>query len=146
MGAFTAGALFPKLIFFVLGLGSAALLATSVLTNRQPLTRALQQFQGYAVEVRLWGALPPGSSGPLVLTAVNALGAGAHVFFSVESGASMHLKVAQPRDPHLGSAVIIGSAKYVQWNGEKIPRVGIAPAVSVSLAEAPVRERPGNKR
>lgn len=145
LAAFAAGAVFPKLIFFVLAAGSAVLLATSLFTSRRPLTRALQQFQSRAVEVRLWGVPPPGAPGPLILTAVNALGAGAHVFFSLGGGASMHLKVAQPQDPTLAStAVVIRTARYVQWNGQKIPRVGSAPAVSIALTEAAVRERPGS--
>jgi hypothetical protein len=145
IGAFAVGALFPKLIFFVLGVGSAVLLAASHFTSRRPLTRALQQFQGRVVDVRLWGAPPPGSPGALTLTAVNTLGAGIHVFCSLEGGASMHLKVAQPRDSALGSgAVAIRAARYVQWNGQKVPSVGSAPAVSIALTEASVRERPGS--
>lgn len=145
IGAFSVGALFPKVIFFVLGIGSAVLLATSLLTSRRPLTRELQQLQGHVVNVRLWGASPPGSPGVLTLTAVNALGAGAHLFFSIEGCASMHLKVAQPQDPHFGSGtVVIPAARYVQWNGRKIPPVNGAPAVSIELTEPPVREQPGS--
>lgn len=136
LGAFTAGALYPKVIFFVLALGAVALLATSVLTSRWPFTRALQQFEGRPVVIHLWGALPPGLSGAPILTAVNALGAGAHAFFSAEGVASMHLKIAQPRDLRLGPGrVVIASARYVQWNGQKIPRMGGAQAVSIELIE-----------
>ena len=146
IGAFAAGALFPKAIFFVLGIGAAVLLATSLLTSRRPLTRALQQFQGHVVNVRLWGVSPPGSSGALTVTAVNALGAGAHVFFSLEGRPSMHLKIAQPQDPKLGAGtVVIPAARYVQWNGQKLPRAHGAAAVSIELIEAPVRERPGSE-
>lgn len=144
ISAFAAGALSPKFIFFVLALGSGALLATSLYTSRRPLTRALLRFKDHPVEVRLCGAPRPGPSGALVLTAVNALGAGVHVFFSVAGGASIHLKVAQPRDPTVGSdTIVIGAAKYVQWNGKKISGVGTAPAVLIALSDAPVRERPG---
>lgn len=145
IGAFTTGALHPEAVFFVLALGALALLVTSLLTGRWPFTRALQQFQGRPVVLRLWGAPPPGAGGAPILTAVNALGAGAHAFFSVEGGASMHLKIAQPRDLHVesGSAVIT-SAKYVQWNGQKIPRAGGAPAVSIKLLEPTTGELPGS--
>lgn len=132
IGAFTTSALYPRLIFFVVGLGAVALLATTLLTSRWPVTRALQQFQGHSVAVRLWGSPPPVPSGALVLTAVNALGAGAHVFFSVEGGVAMHLKIAQPKELHLAPGrLVIGSAKYVQWNGQRIPRLAGATAVSI---------------
>ena len=138
LGAFTAGALFRNWGFFLLGLGPAVLLATSLLTSRRPLTRALQQFQNRAVEVRLWGALPPGVSGALVLTEVNTLGAGVHLFFSVEGGADMHLKIAQPRNPTLEFASVrIQAARYVQWNGYKIR--GVDGTQAVSIAAAPAR-------
>lgn len=140
--ACTAGALYSNVIFFAVALGAAALLATSVLTSRWPFTRALQQLQGHSVAVQLWGAPPPGSSGALVLTAVNALGAGAHAFFSNEGGASMHLKVAQPQGLRAASGgVVIASAKYVQWNGQKVPSTGSAPAVSITLMEPADRGR-----
>jgi hypothetical protein len=143
IGAFTTGALYSRLLFFVVGLGAVALLATSILTSRWPVTRALQQFQGHSVAVRLWGSPPPGPAGALVLTAVNALGAGAHVFFSDEGGAAMHLKIAQPKDLHLASGrFVIGSAKYVQWNGRKIPRLASATAVSIERVDTSGGERP----
>jgi hypothetical protein len=93
------------------------------------------------VEVRLWGAPPPELSGAtFILESVNALGAGAHIFFNVEGVGSMHLKVAQPQDPHLtADSVVIGSARYVQWNGKRLPRIGSAPAVVIALADASVR-------
>ena len=139
VGALAAGALYSKPVFFLLGFGAAVLLATSLLTSRRPLTRALLQFQNRVVEVRLWGAPPPGSPCALVLTAVNALGPGAHLFFSIEGGgASMHLKIAQPQNPILGpTAITVEAAKYVQWNGRKIPRVDGAPAVSIAVVEVP---------
>ena len=139
VGAFAAGALYSKPVFFLVGFGAAVLLTTSFLTSRRPLTRALQQFQNRTVEVRLWGAPPPGPPSALVLAAVNALGAGIHVFCSMEGGgASMHLKIAQPQNPTLGpTTVIVEAAKYVQWNGRKIPRVDGAPAVSIAVVEVP---------
>jgi hypothetical protein len=66
--------------------------------------------------------------------AISALTAGAHVFFAGEGGASMHLKIAQPRDLRVGSgSVIITAARYVQWNGQKIAGTATAPAVSITL-------------
>jgi hypothetical protein len=131
VGALIAGVLYPRAIFFVVAVGAVVLLATSLLTSRRPLTRALQTFQGRVVDVRLWGAPPPGSSSRLTVTAVNALGAGFHVFF-----ASVHLKVAQPNDARIeAGSVVIGSARYVQWNGRKVPPVGGAPAFSITLTE-----------
>ena len=144
VGAFVAVALSPNPIFLLVALCSGALLATSLYTSRRPLTRALLRFRNHPVEVRLRGAPPPDPSGVLVLTAVNALGAGVHVFFRNAEGTPMHLKVAQPRDPTLGSAhVVIAAAKYVQWNGKKISGAGTTPAVSLALIEGSVRERPG---
>ena len=141
IGALAAGVLTSQLIFPLVALGAGILLGTSLSTSRRPLTHAIDHFRNRAVEVRLWGAPPPDLSGAtLVLTSVNALGAGAHLFFSVQGGGSVHLKVAQPRDASLApKCVIIGSARYVQWNGKRLPHVGSAPAVAIALSEASVR-------
>src|SRR5450755_2637680 len=143
IGALATGALTALPIFFVVALGAGVLLGTSLSTSRRPLTHALERFRDRAVEVRLWGAPPPNLSGPtLVLTAVNSIGAGAHVFFKLHGSRPMHLKVAQPRDPSLTvDSVVIGSARYVQWNGKRLPRVGSAPAVAIALCEAPMSGR-----
>ena len=140
IGGLAAGALTSRPIFFLVALGAATLLGTSLSTSRRPLTRALDGFRHHAVEVRLWGVPPPDLVGAtLVVTAVNALGAGAHVFFDVQGGGSRHLKVAQPKESILGvDRVVIGGAKYVQWNGERVPRAGGAPAVTITLCDAPV--------
>jgi len=140
IGALAAGVLTSQLIFLLVALGACVLLGTSLSTSRRPLTHAIDHFRNHAVEVRLWGAPPPGLSGAtLVLTSVNPLGVGAHVFFNVQGGGSMHLKVAQPQDPRIApSCVIIGSAKYVQLNGKRLPHVGSAPAVAITLSEASV--------
>jgi hypothetical protein len=137
VGALAAGVLTSKVIFFVVALGAAALLGTSLSTSRQPLTRAIGSLRDHAVEVRLWGAPPPGLSGAtVVVTSVNALGAGFHVFFRGSIGGSLHLKVAQPRDHTLAPGrVVVGSARYVQWNGKKLSRAESAPAVVISLSE-----------
>lgn len=145
IGALTAGVLASQLIFYLLALMAGFLLATSLSTTRNPLTQALHRFRGFAVEVRVWGALPPLPSGAtLVLTSVDRLGAGAHLFFQVSGAGSIHLKVAQPRNAQLApTTVVVGSAKYVQWNGKKLPVFCGTPALSVALCEASVRERPG---
>src|SRR5258706_4348080 len=144
VGALAAGVLTSRVIFFVVGLGAGALLGTSLSTSRRPLTRALDGFRDHAVEVRLSGAPPPDlSDATLVVTSVNGLGAGAHVFFRRHDGGSLHLKVAQPQDHSLGpSRVVVGSARYVQWNGKKLPRAGSAPAVVITLSETAVGGRP----
>jgi hypothetical protein len=146
IGSLAASVLTSQLIFFLVALGAGVLLGMSLSTSRRPLTHAIDRFQNHAVEVRLWGAPPPDLSGAtLVLTSVNALGAGAHVFFNVRGGVPMHLKVAQPQDPSLApNCVVIGSAKYVQWNGKRLPRVGSAPAVAIALSEASLRIRQGS--
>jgi len=143
IGALAAGVFTSQLIFFVVALGAGVLLGTSLSTSRRSLTHAIERFQNHAVEVRLWGAPPPDLSGAtLVLTSVNALGAGAHVFFGDQAGGRVHLKVAQPQDPSLApDRVVIGSARYVQWNGKRLSRVDSAPAVSIALSEASARER-----
>lgn len=133
IGAIATGVLTSKLIFVVLALGAGVLLATSLATGRRPLTRAIQRFRNHPVEVRIWGAPPPASSGDTLLVSdVNAIGAGVHVFFSAEGRAPIHLKVAQPTDSSVTSdSVVIGAARYVQWNGKKILRAGNAPAVAI---------------
>lgn len=141
IAALAAGVLTSQFIFFGVALGAGILLATSLSTSWRPLTHALESFRNRAVEVRFWGARPFGlPDSALVLTSVNAIGAGVHVFFNVQGARrSMHLKVAQPKDPGLAPAsVTIGSARYVQWNGKRIPRAGGAPAVVIALSEAAV--------
>jgi hypothetical protein len=73
---------------------------------------------------------------PLVVTSGNVLGAGVHVFVRLYDGRSLHLKVAQPQNHSLASdRVVVGSARYVQWNGKRLPRAGSAPAVVIALSE-----------
>ena len=139
------GLLTRQPIFYLLAFGAGVLLVTTLSTSRQPLTRALLRFRGSQVDVRLWGAppsLPPNTS--LVLTSVNALGPGFHLFFRVAGGTSCHLKIAQPCAAQFSpSTVIVGTARYVQWNGKRLPVTPGVPALSVACAEAPVTERPG---
>jgi hypothetical protein len=143
-----AGALavrFQQPILFVVALGSVVLLATSLATQRLPLPRALARFRNHAVRVCLWGDEPPGSADTtLILSSVNVLGAGTHVFFLSSGGTSMHLKIAQPR----GSAfaperVTVTAARYVQWNSTKLKRNENRAAVLVTLIGSP-EEQPRN--
>lgn len=133
-------------MFFVVTLGAAVLLGTSLGTSRRPLTHALEGFRNRVVEVRLWGAPPPDLPGAtLILRSVNALGAGAHVFFDAQGSGSTHLKIAQPQDTRLAQDnVVIGSARYVQWNGKRLPPVGGAPAVAIAVSVKPVDGHPGS--
>jgi hypothetical protein len=141
ISALTAAALTSQLIFYLVALMAGFLLATSLSTTLIPLTRALNRFRGCAVEVRVWGAMPPLPPGTtLVLTSVNVLGPGFHVFFQASGGGSIHLKVAQPTNAQIApNAVVVGSARYVQWGGKKLPAIGGMPAVSVSLSNAAVK-------
>jgi hypothetical protein len=138
IAALATGVLTSRVIFFVVALGAGVLLGTSLSTSRRPLTQALQRFHNQAVEVQFWGVPPSGlPGGPLVLTSVNALGAGVHLFFDAPGGGHLHLKVAQPSDPGIASAsVTIGSARYVQWNGTRVQRGSGAPAVTIALSQA----------
>ena len=138
IGALAAGVVTSQFIFIVVALGALVLLVTSLATSRQPFTKACLRFRDQAVAVRVWGVPPPTPPGTtLILKSVNALGAGAHLFFDAGGGVSMHLKVAQPRHPTLTpDTVIVGSARYVQWNGKKLPRVGSAPALSIASSDA----------
>ncbi len=145
-GAVIVGVLTSQLIFYVVALMAGFLLATSLTTSRIPVTRALLRFRNCPVEVRVWGAPPPLVSGaPLVLTSANVLGPGFHVFFRASGGASMHLKVAQPSGIQIApEAVVVTSARYVQWQMNKLPAMRGAPAVSIALTNATSRERPGS--
>jgi hypothetical protein len=136
IAALTMGVVTSRFIFFVVALGAAVLLATSLSTSRRPLTRALGIFKNQPVEVRLWGALPPSVAGArLVLTSVNAIGVGVHLFFDVQGHRPIHLKGAQPQDPGFApDRVTVGSARYVQWNGKRLPHGHGAPALTIALS------------
>ena len=134
----TVGAVTARPILFVVTAISLFLLTTSLLASRLPLTRALGRFRNQVVEVRLWGGLPPGSgNGTFVVTDVNIISAGAHVFFTTSDGRGMHLKVAQPRAATLTpDEVVIAAARYVQWNRTRVkPMPGVA-AVAIALSGA----------
>ena len=125
-------------IFFVLAPLPVLFLSTSLATSRLPLTRALGNFRDQVVEVRLWGGPPPDTSETtLVLSSVNVIGLGVHLFFAASDGASLHLKVAQPRDATLTPEhVTITAARYVQWNATRLRASDTLPAVSITLADS----------
>ncbi len=131
----TAGIITSRFVLVMVGIVSAFLLTTSLAGAFQPLTKALLGFRGRAVDVTLWGAPPPVPEGTeLVLTSVNVLSAGLHVFFEARGQGSVHLKVAQPRNPEVQpGAIAIASAKYVQWESRKVPPAPGAAAVSIAL-------------
>jgi hypothetical protein len=134
IAALAAGFLTGHLIFYVVALGAGVLLSTSLSTRRMPITQTLLRFVGSEVDVRIWGTSPQPDGDPLVITSVNALGAGFHVFFRDTAGTSIHLKVAQPRDAQLASDMVtVGNARYVQWNVKKISAVDGAAALTVAL-------------
>ena len=138
LSALIAGVLTSQVIFYLAALMAAFLLAGSLGTTRNPLAQTLLGFRSCVVEVRVWGAPAPLPSGAtLVLISVNVLGAGVHVFFQSSAGSSIHLKVAQPKGVQLAPrAAVVGSARYVQWNGKKLPVINGAPAVSIAISEA----------
>ena len=75
LGVFTG-----RPVLFVVAAGAIVLLATSLATARLPLTRSLSTLRGQKVDVLLWGAPPPEAPAGLVLTSVNTIGPGVHVF------------------------------------------------------------------
>lgn len=140
----TIGAITSQPVFFLVAVMAAALLASNVAATRRPLIRALGRFRSQRVQVLVWGSPPPDLSDTiLVLTSVNVIGAGTHLFFQTASGRSSHLKIAQLTDSTIApDSVVIGSARYVQWNGAKLKVTPGAPAVVVSLIESPTGDRP----
>ncbi len=130
-----AGIITSRFVFVMVGIVSAFLLTTSLVGPFHPLTKALLGFRGRAVDVTLWGAPPPVPPGTeLVITSVNVLSVGLHVFFEAGGQGSVHLKVAQPRNPEIHpGAISIASAKYVQWESREIPPAAGATAVSIAL-------------
>jgi hypothetical protein len=122
-----------KLVLFLVAAGALALLASSLATSWVPLTKGLAGFRGQTVDVLLWGALPPNAPDGLVLTSVNIISFGVHVFFRASSGPLLHLKVAQPKGPAVTpDRVIIRTARYVQWNVIKVKPVAGASAVCIA--------------
>ena len=142
--AVVLGVITGQTIFFLLVPLPLFFLATSLATSRLPLTRALGGFQNQVVEVRLWGAPPPDTSGlTLILTSVNVISAGIHLFFAAPDGSTVHLKVAQPREATLATdRVTIGAARYVQWNARKLTPSDTMAAVSIGRADPTTRNPP----
>jgi hypothetical protein len=130
-----AGVITSRFVFLMVGIMAAFLLTTSLVAPFHPVTRTLLGLRGRAVDVTLWGAPPPIPPGrELVITSVNVLSVGLHVYFESSGKSSIHLKVAQPRNAEIRpGGVAIGSAKYVQWESRKLPRAAGATAVSIAL-------------
>lgn len=142
--AVALGVLTGQPVFFVLAPLPLFFLATSLATSRLPLTRTLRRFRNHVVDVRLWGAPPPDIPGTtLILSSVNVISFGIHLFFTASDGFSMHLKVAQPRDATLApDHVTIATARYVQWNTTKLKPSDTFAAVSIALAGSSEMELP----
>ncbi|HEY2094444.1 MAG TPA: hypothetical protein VGJ81_21475 [Thermoanaerobaculia bacterium] len=140
--AIALGVVTGQKIFFIVAALLLLLLATSLATSRLPLTRALGRFRDQPVEVRLWGAAPPGTAGTtFILTSVNVMSVGTHLFFTAYDGSSAHLKIAQPRDAKLPpDHVTVATARYVQWNTTKLERNDTAVAVSIALKTSSASE------
>lgn len=136
VSAVALGVITGQKIFFFLTPLPLLLLATSLATSRLPLTRALGGFRDHAVEVRLWGSAPPNTAGTtFILSSVNVISVGTHVFFTASDGSTVHLKIAQPRDAKIASDhVTVTTARYVQWNTTRLQRNDTAAAVSIALA------------
>lgn len=130
------GVVTRRTIFFIVAALPLVLLATSLPTSALPLSRALNRFTNQAVDVRLWGAQPPNTSGSaLTLTSVNVLGVGVHLFFKASDGNSMHLKIAQPRKTTIArDHITIEAVRYVQWNRTKLKPGDTSVAVSIALS------------
>jgi len=93
VSALAAALLTRQVVFVVVGAITGGLLGFSIAGLRQPLPRALMALEGWPFYFR-------------------AAGAGA-----------MHLKVAQPRQVSVEPGqVLIGTARYVQWESRKIPQ------------------------
>ena len=132
--ALTLGVFTGKPVLFVVAAGALVLLASSLATSWVPLTRSLAALRGQTVDVLLWGAPPPHAPADLVLASVNIISVGVHVFFRAPSGPLLHLKVAQPKRPAVSPGrVIIGAARYVQWNVTRVRPVVGTSAVCIAL-------------
>ena len=80
---------------------------------------------GTSVELKAWGRELPGYEGAAFrFHRTLAFGAGLHLYFlPQDSYKPLHLKVAQPRAVVLtDQGVEIGTAKYIQWRGQKVKR------------------------
>ena len=105
------------------------------LSNAGRLSASLQDVPGRSVEVHVWGAPLAHSSATFQMDSVRALGAGLLIFLrqSPEGRPSL-LKVAQPRASTVqGPTTEIRDARYVQWDGRRLPRVEGVSAVRIQI-------------
>jgi len=136
VSALAAALLTRQVVFVVVGAIAGGLLGFSIAGLRQPLPRALIALEGQPVVLCLWGAVVP-AVGSITVESVNVIGAGLHVYFRTPGAGAMHLKVAQPRQVSLRPGqVLIGTARYVQWESKRIPVAEGVPAFSLRVADA----------
>ena len=123
--------------FFFLGIAALFLLA-SRFGQAGRIAEPLGAFRDRAVAVLVWGApLPESSGSAMTITSVRSVGPGLHIYLQLGTANSPgHLKVAQPGGGLLERGTfIIGSARYVQWSGKRLPQAAGFPAVSITLKE-----------
>ncbi len=105
-------------------------------TNR--FADRLRPLVGRSVRVLAWGSeLPSVAGASFRLDKVLALGPGLHIYLRLlPHGSPIHMKIAQPSGATLDDRHIeINGAKYVQWAGRKIPKLGGQPALVLSFTE-----------
>ena len=90
-------------------------------------------LKGQAVKVRVWGTAPSAvGQGEVVVKRIWALGAGLHFDVATNGGASVHIKIAQPREWSIQSdSLTIAEAKYVQVAGADVGHMPGCPAIQL---------------
>jgi hypothetical protein len=114
------------------------LTAASLFGKTSRFADRLRPLVGNRVRVLAWGAELPGYVGAsFSLDKVLALGAGLHIYLRpLPNGLPIHLKVAQPEGAELDDRhVEIQAAKYIQWAGRKVPKVGGQAALVLTFSE-----------
>jgi|SRR6516164_5805348 len=112
--------LIPVAAFIVFLVGASTFGGTARLAEQ------MRPLVAKSVYARAWGAeLPDHFGAEFTVHSVRAFGPGLHVYLRPSEGsASIHLKVAQPRESALDdSRLVISEAKYVQWAGRKVTKV-----------------------
>jgi hypothetical protein len=128
----------PRFSILPIGIALTCLIfiATS-LSSAGRLSESLAAFLKRPVEIRVWGeALSKTSDEACEIESIRAVGAGLHLFVKYSTRPRGHLKVAQPRVSRIAETTVeIGDARYIQWEGRKLPRTTEAPAVTVTIRE-----------
>lgn len=135
LSAFAAAVVTSHFAFIAAGGIALFFLATSF-SEAAHTSSYLRQLIHANVDVQAWGVtlpLPVPFDQPLTLAAVNAFGAGLHLYLrSGTSARPMHLKVAQPKQiTFTADGLIVESAAYVQWLGRSLRKVSGKPAVTL---------------